>query len=155
MHIYSLENKEEPNYISSYEHVTSCDPVVVQDSYAYVTLRGGSECMGFNNQLDIVDISNLNNPRLFKTYEMINPHGLGVDGNCLFISEGEYGIKMYDKTDLDDLRLIKHFDDIGSLDVIPFQGVLMVIGSDGFHQYNYDCENAEMSYISTIPIERM
>ena len=31
----------------------------------------------------------------------------------------------------------------------------MVIGSDGFHQYNYDCENAEMSYISTIPIERM
>ena len=46
-------------------------------------------------------------------------------------------------------------DDIGSLDVIPFQGVLMVIGSDGFHQYNYDCENAEMSYISTIPIERM
>jgi len=56
---------------------------------------------------------------------------------------------------LDDLRLIKHFDDIGSLDVIPFQGVLMVIGSDGFHQYNYDCENAEMSYISTIPIERM
>ena len=45
MHIYGLENKEEPNYISSYEHVTSCDPVVVQDSYAYVTLRGGSECM--------------------------------------------------------------------------------------------------------------
>ena len=62
---------------------------------------------------------------------------------------------MYDKTDLDDLRLIKHIDDIGSLDVIPYQGVLMVIGSDGFHQYNYDCENAEMSYISTIPIERM
>ena len=87
MHIYGLENQEEPNYISSYEHVTSCDPVVVQDSYAYVTLRGGSECMGFNNQLDIVDISNPNYPRLFKTYEMINPHGLGVDGNCLFISE--------------------------------------------------------------------
>ena len=63
MHIYGLENKEEPNYISSYEHVTSCDPVVVQDSYAYVTLRGGSECMGFNNQLDIVDISNLNKPQ--------------------------------------------------------------------------------------------
>ena len=24
-----------------------------------------------------------------------------------------------------------------------------------FQEYNYDCENAEMSYISTIPIERM
>ena len=25
MHIYGLEDKEEPNYISTYQHVTSCD----------------------------------------------------------------------------------------------------------------------------------
>ena len=33
--------------------------------------------------------------------------------------------------------------------------IIMVIGGDGFHQYSYDCENTEISYISTIPIERL
>ena len=155
MHIYSLENKEEPLWLSTYEHLTSCDPVVVQDDFAFVTLRGGTECFGFNNQLDIVDVSNLKDPKLFKTYDMINPHGLGIDGNCLFISEGDYGLKMFDITNLEDIKLTKHFEDLSSLDVIPYQGILMVIGGDGFHQYGYDCENTEISYISTIPIERL
>ena len=39
--------------------MTSCDPVVVQGDYAFVTLRGGTECQGFSNQLDIIDISTL------------------------------------------------------------------------------------------------
>ena len=86
---------------------------------------------------------------------MINPHGLGVDDNCLFITEGEYGLKMYDISDLDNLNLIKHFDDISSIDVIPFNDILMVIGSDGFHQYNYNCDLGEINYISTIPISRL
>lgn len=155
MHIYSLEKREKPSWISTYEHITSCDPVVVQGDYAYVTLRGGAECQNFNNQLDIIDISELEQPSLFKTYPMINPHGLGIDDNCLFITEGEYGLKMYDITNIDDIILKKHFKDISSIDVIPFMDVLMVIGSDGFHQYNYDCELGEIEYISTIPIKNL
>ena len=155
MHIYSLEKREKPSWISTYEHITSCDPVVVQGDYAYVTLRGGAECQNFNNQLDIIDISELEQPSLFKTYPMINPHGLGIDDNCLFITEGEYGLKMYDITNIDDIILKKHFKDISSIDVIPFMDVLMVIGSDGFHQYNYDCELGEIKYISTIPIKNL
>ena len=112
MHIYSLEKREKPSWISTYEHITSCDPVVVQGDYAYVTLRGGAECQNFNNQLDIIDISELEQPSLFKTYPMINPHGLGIDDNCLFITEGEYGLKMYDITNIDDIILKKHFKDI-------------------------------------------
>lgn len=155
MHIYGLEDKEEPNYISTYQHVTSCDPVVVQGDYAFVTLRGGNECESFNNQLDIIDISNIDNPKLFKTYPMINPHGLGVDDNCLFITEGEYGLKMYNISDLENINLIEHFKDISSIDVIPFMDILMVIGDDGFHQYSYDCDLGEIDYISTIPINRL
>ena len=155
MHIYSLEKREKPSWISTYEHITSCDPVVVQGDYAYFTLRGGAECQNFNNQLDIIDISELEQPSLFKTYPMINPHGLGIDDNCLFITEGEYGLKMYDITNIDDIILKKHFKDISSIDVIPFMDVLMVIGSDGFHQYNYDCELGEIEYISTIPIKNL
>ena len=155
MHIYNLDNKESPEWVSTYEHMTSCDPVVVQGDYAFVTLRGGTECQGFSNQLDIIDISDIVRPELFKTYSMINPHGLGVDDNCLFITEGEYGLKMFDISNLENIELIKHFEDISSIDVIPFMDVLMVIGPDGFHQYNYDCELGEIEYISTIPINSL
>ena len=151
----NINNKESPEWVSTYEHMTSCDPVVVQGDYAFVTLRGGTECQGFSNQLDIIDISDLVRPELFKTYSMINPHGLGVDDNCLFITEGEYGLKMFDISNLENIELIKHFEDISSIDVIPFMDVLMVIGSDGFHQYNYDCELGEIEYISTIPINSL
>lgn len=155
MHIYDLKNQDKPSWISTYEHMTSCDPVVVQDNYAFVTLRGGNECMGFNNQLDIIDISKIDQPILFKTYEMVQPHGLGVDNNCLFITEGEFGLKMFDISNLNNLKLIEHFKDISSIDVIPFMNVLMVIGDDGFHQYSYDCEKAQIEYISTIPIVKL
>ena len=150
-----IKDKDKPSWISTYEHMTSCDPVVVQDNYAFVTLRGGNECMGFNNQLDIIDISKIDQPTLFKTYEMIQPHGLGVDNNCLFITEGEFGLKMFDISNLNNLKLIEHFKDISSIDVIPFMNVLMVIGEDGFHQYSYDCEEAKIEYISTIPIVKL
>ena len=155
MHIYDLENRIEPDWISTYEHITSCDPVVVQGDFAFVTLRGGTECQGFNNQLDIIDISKISEPTLFKTYSMINPHGLGIDGDCLFITEGEYGLKMYDISKLNEIELTKHFQDISSIDVIPFMGILMMIGNDGFHQYSYDCDKGEIDYISTIPINRL
>jgi len=62
---------------------------------------------------------------------------------------------MFDISNLENIELIKHFEDISSIDVIPFMDVLMVIGSDGFHQYNYDCELGEIEYISTIPINSL
>ena len=155
MHIYDNETPESPEWISTYEHVNSCDPVVVQDDYAYVTLRSGSECEGFTNQLDIVDISNLNNPSLFKTYEMENPHGLGIDGTCLFITEGDFGIKFFDSSNLDDLQLVSHEEGIHAIDVIPLDNNLMIIGQDGFHQYRYNCTTGEFSKLSTIVITNL
>ena len=35
-------------------------------------------------------------------------------------------------SNLENIELIKHFEDISSIDVIPFNDILMVIGSDGF-----------------------
>lgn len=153
MHIYDNATPTEPVYISSFLHVTTCDPVVVNDQYAYVTLRSGNACNGFTNQLDVINIENLNNPYLVKSYSMQNPHGLGLDGQTLFITEGEFGLKVFDATDPStiDANLIKQFQDIHGYDVIPNNGVLMMIGDDGLYQYDYrDIENIEL--LSVIPV---
>lgn len=153
MHIYDNANPEAPEHLSTYEHIQSCDPVVVEGDYAYVTLRSGTACQGFTNQLEIVDISDLRNPTLFKSYAMQNPHGLGVDGKCLFICEGEFGLKLFDKTDLTtiDQNMVAEYTNIHAFDVIPLNGVLMMIGDNGFYQYEYDCEG-KLELLSTIPV---
>jgi hypothetical protein len=139
MLIYDLSNAASPVQISSYNHITACDPVVADGHYAYVTLRTGTVCANGQNLLDVIDISSVTNPYLVKSYPMFNPHGLGVDGNLLFICDGNAGLKIYDKSD--PLAIITsqlaHYPDFNTFDVIPFNGILMLIGDDGIYQYDY------------------
>lgn len=139
MYIYDNSQPENPFYVSSFFHATSCDPVVANDSMAYVTLRTGNTCQGVQNQLDVVNIRDVYNPTLVASYPMENPHGLGIDGRTMFLCEGEHGLKVFDITDsyAIDQRLIAHFTDIHAFDVIPLNGILIVIGDDGIYQYDY------------------
>ncbi len=154
MHIFSVSNPNSPAFLSTYEHITSCDPVVVQDDIAYVTLRGGTECNGFTNQLEVIDVANPSSPQLLEVYPMLNPHGLGIDGSCLFVCEGEFGLKMFDAEDITtiDQNLTQHFEGFHAYDVIPIGGLLMLIGNDGLYQYTYDCEVGEIEQLSALPI---
>jgi hypothetical protein len=139
MYILDVSTPESPQKISTYAHVRSCDPVVVDDDYAYVTLRSGTECQGFTNQLEIIDISDLTSPQLLKTYPMTNPHGLGIDDKTLFICDGDDGLKAYDATDVNKIsdNQLAHYKNINAFDVIPLDNVLMMIGRDGIYQYDY------------------
>ncbi|MBX2840727.1 MAG: hypothetical protein KTR26_03075 [Flammeovirgaceae bacterium] len=152
MEIFTLKNAATPEFVSSYAHVNSCDPVVVNDDYAYVTLRSGNPCVDVVNQLDVIDISNIENPKLLKTFPMQNPHGLGIEGNNLFICEGEFGLKHFDATDPLKVgeKMISHFDDMHAFDVIPYDNRLMMIGNDGLYQYDYS--GNELKLLSTLTI---
>lgn len=153
MRIYDLATAFAPTYIGQFRHVTSCDPVVVHDTLAYVTLRGGNECGSNVNELDVLSISDITNAKLLKRYVMSGPYGLGIDNNILFVCDGDAGLKVYDATDPMniDLNIIKEYGSIVAYDVIPLNGVLLLIGEDGFYQYDYsDLENIQL--LSTIPV---
>jgi hypothetical protein len=153
MYIYDLGDPVDPEYVSTYWHVTSCDPVVVEGNYAYVTLRTGDLCQTDVNQLDIVDIHSLANPYLLKSYPMYHPHGLGIDQGTLFVCDGDEGLKIYDAKDPFMLKsnLLAHFEEINAFDVIPVNDVLIMIGTDGLYQYDYS-DLDEISLLSMIPI---
>lgn len=158
MFIYDNSNPANPTFMSSFEHARACDPVVVKDNYAYVTLRDGTMCEGFNNQLDLVDITDLTNPVLEKTYPMDNPHGLSIRGNNLFICEGEHGLKSFDIADplAIDQNLLDHETNLFAFDAIAlpvpgFENTVLVVGEDGFYQYNYD-DPSNLKLISLIPV---
>jgi hypothetical protein len=141
MFIYSLEKPEKPAFVSMYSHVVSCDPVVADKKYAYVTLRSGTGCNRGANMLDIIDISDIKSPKIIKSYPMENPHGLGIDGNLLFITEGKGGLKVFDRSNPLDIKLLAHKKDINALDVIPMNKNLILTGTDGVVQYDYSDVN--------------
>jgi hypothetical protein len=153
MMVYDLNSPATPTFVSVFTHINSCDPVVVEGNLAYVTLRSGTQCNGFTNQLDVVDISSVTNPFLVKSYPLFNPHGLGIDNHILFICDGDAGLKIYDATDPMNIHMnqIAHFPDIQTYDVIPVNGLLMMIGANGIYQYDYS-DLTNITLISQIPV---
>ncbi|MGK7396632.1 MAG: LVIVD repeat-containing protein [Candidatus Cyclobacteriaceae bacterium M3_2C_046] len=154
MHIYDISKPDIPLKLSTFEHVVSCDPVVVQDTIAYVTLRGGNNCRnGFSNQLDVVNIKDPSNPILIESFPMQNPHGLGIDGKALFICEGSFGLKIYDASDVHQIpqHIISEFKGLDAYDVIPYNNLLLMIGGDGLYQFDYT-DLTDIKLLSGIPV---
>jgi len=153
MMVYDLSSPAAPTFLSVFTHINSCDPVVVEGNLAYVTLRSGTQCNGFTNQLDVVDISSITNPFLVKSYPMFNPHGLGIDNHILFICDGDAGLKVYNATDPMNIHMnqLAHFPDIKTYDVIPYNGLLMLIGANGLYQYDYS-DLDSLKLLSQIPV---
>ncbi len=139
MLIYDLSQPFSPQYITQFNHFQSCDPVVVQDNIAYVTMRSGNNCGNFQNAMDVVDLHVITNPQLIKTYPLTQPYGIGIDHKTLFVCDGSAGLKIYNATDplRIDENLIKTFADLQAFDVIPLNGILILIAADGLYQYDY------------------
>ncbi len=151
MLIFATDNPDLPVQISAVNHVTACDPVVVSGNYAYVTTRMGTTCAGTINQLDVIDITDLFNPYTVATFPMVNPHGLGIDGNRLFICDGSAGLKVFDATVPANSgnQLIQAFSSIQATDVIPYNNTAIVIGENGLYQYDYS-DPTNLNLLSTI-----
>jgi len=153
MYIYDISTPWNPRYISEFRHASACDPVVADDRYAYVTLRSGNRCNGIQNQLDIIDIGNLLNPKLIKSYPMQEPAGLGIDGSSLFICDGIAGLKVFDRQDPLEFKLLDWKSDLHTYDIIPMGAYALVVGNDGLYQYDYSNPN-NLILLSKIPIKK-
>ncbi|WP_254073597.1 hypothetical protein [Cellulophaga sp. HaHaR_3_176] len=60
-----------------------------------------------------------------KSYAMDSPYGLGIKGDKIFVCDGDSGLKVYDKTDVENLIPLNHFNDINTFDVIPLEKVCL------------------------------
>lgn len=155
MFIYDISSCT-PEYVSQFEHAEACDPVVVYDNYAYVSLNSQGPCGGWQNQVDVVDISDISNPNWTTTIQMDHPKGLSIDpnNNVLFVCDGESGLKMYDISNVDNSSwsYLSQVSGVDAYDAILLFDRLMLIGDDGLYQYTYtDVDN--ITQISVIPIE--
>ena len=155
MFIFDINDPAQPVFKSAFSHALACDPVVADDSYAYVTLRAGTSCRGgdWSNQLDVINVQNLTSPALVRTYSLVNPYGLGKDGNLLWVCDGKAGLKLFDASNPGDLKQLKVIGNIEAYDVITLDGKMIVTAKDGLFQYDYSDTN-DIRLISKIPITK-
>jgi hypothetical protein len=153
MMIYDITAPAAPSFISQFSHVRSCDPVITDGQHAYVTLRSGTQCQGFTNQLEVLDVTNLAQPRLVKTYSMTSPHGLSIDEDLLFICDGSDGLKVYDAKNVNELQLLKKIGGSETFDVILQNKMAMVVAKDGLYQYDYSNKD-NIRLVSKISISK-
>lgn len=156
LHIVDINTPTSPVHVSTFQHANACDPVVVQDDIAFVTLRSGNDCQGFTDQLEVIDVRDILSPKLLHTFKMDNPHGLAVDGQELFLCEGSHGLKVFNIQDVSKIpsNLKSHLKGFDAYDAIAIHGKsLLVIGKDGFRQYDYS-DPSELKLLSNIPVIR-
>ena len=144
MLIFNIENRSQPEYASEITHWRGCDPVVVDGDYAYLTLRGGNECGQELSILEVINVADKYNPYTVRQYTMQEPYGLGVKEDLLFVSDGSNGFQIYDKTNPEDLGLLRVIEDINVFDVIPLQDRLLAIADNVLYQYAYEEEGLSL-----------
>ena len=140
VYIYEVSNPDNILFLSRYVHITSCDPVVANDSLAFSTLNSQSACRWQTgaNQLDIIDISNIVDPQLITSYWLEDPKGLALDDEHLFVCNGIGGLEIYDFSNPYNLDRVSGISGINAYDVILHNNILVMIGTDGLFQYNYE-----------------
>jgi hypothetical protein len=144
MLVYETNNNPtRPEFVSVFSHVRGCDPVVVFGNLAYVTLRGNSNCGQAANELLILDISDIKNPRLESSYPMTEPYGLGVDKELLVLCDGPSGMKIFDRTRTFDLTGNQLAIDASknAYDVILYDKHCILSAEEGIFQYDLSNPN--------------
>jgi hypothetical protein len=152
MFIYGISDPLNPVKLGNFQHVRTCDPVIADDNKAYVTLHGGTQCGGFTNQLDVLNITDILSPQFIKTYPLTSPRGLSKDGNLLFVCDGADGLKVFDAADPYNIKLLKRFDMEEANDVIAYNNIALVMATDGLYQYDYS-NAAGIKLLSKISIQ--
>lgn len=143
-------NPSELEKLSVYRHITSCDPVVASGTIAYSTLRSTRCRFGNVNQLDVIDFSDIENPWVIRSYNAVEPLGLGLRGQFLFLCESG-GLTMYDTADPANLLKLDElaFDGAIAIDVIPTDQFLIVTTNRGIYNVQFS-DTGDMHVIGQI-----
>ena len=144
MSIYRLADDGTPTLESEIQHFVSCDPVVANAQYAYVTLRqtGCGSLFRPGQTTDVLNIYDIGSvsqvdPFPVAQYPLDSPAGIGLRGDLLFICERENGLRVWDVSDPQNAGEISRVEGIFAQDVIVLDDLLLVIGPDNITQFDY------------------
>lgn len=136
MYTVNASDEFNPYFVSGFAHATACDPVVVDEITAYITVRGGSTCGAIEDQINVINVSDISNPTLISTYLINEPYGLGIKNDILYVGCGNNGLKVFNALNSTNLVLKNTY--LGNVkDIIPLNSHLITVGDNKITQYSY------------------
>ncbi len=142
MFIYDISNQELPKKMSQSNHFRSCDPVVANDTNAYVTLHTNSSCEGSVNELRTYNITDVENPELLNTRGLTEPKGLSLYGsNYLLVCDDS--VKIFDITDPKDSKFVGDIKTTNAIDIVIRNNHAFIISEHSIEQYELDPDAIE------------
>lgn len=153
MMVMDIADPATPSFVSSFQHINSCDPVYPNGDVAYLTLRTGdfSDCPGDVNALYTLDLTNIQQPQQIQEIEMESPYGMSLIGEKLYVGEGVNGLKVFNASNKRQLVLENWDKSVEAYDIIqhPTRTDLVLIAStNGLAQYKV--ENGDLSLMSRL-----
>jgi len=136
LYIYSIDTPSIPSKLAEARHARSCDPVVANDSIAFVTLKGNSNCGPAESGLYVHSIKNIFQPVLIKKVLINSPEGLGLQGSTLYICCNNEGLKVFDVSQPANPAEIRTVTGAYFKDVIPYGNLLICYVSSGIILYD-------------------
>lgn len=136
LYIYSIDTPSNPRLVGEAHHARSCDPVVVNDSVAFVTLKSSSSCGPAVSGLYIHDIKNITTPVIMDTVPLPDPVGLGLQDSILYVCCGKDGLKVFNVMNPKKPKLLVTKSDANYVDVIPYNNLLICYISEGILLYD-------------------
>lgn len=164
LHIYQIaENgiptkKSDTPYIRFGDEITTCDPVIADQDIAYVTLSSdfwnrvnGCPTLVTINELRAYDVADLENPQLKGVYQLNNPMGLSIDGDYLFVSDGDAGVAIFEVDHDGYATLINTIPGFPTYDLSAENNKLLVVSEEEIRQYDYSDIN-DIKLYSTLSL---
>jgi hypothetical protein len=136
MLMYDVTSPANPEYLNSIDHFRSCDPVVADEAYAYVTLRGGTNCFTQSNELQIIDIQNPAELSVVARQVLYNPHGLALWNEYLLVCDGAAGLKIINVSDRENPEIIASENIPFAYDIIIDYPNAMIVGESVLYQFD-------------------
>lgn len=148
MFIYDMADPEAPQQLSAVQHFTACDPVIANETHAFVTLHSNTLCGNNNNLLEVYDITDRENPALMHRRNLVEPKGLGLYNQYLFICDDE--IKVFDVSTPESPVLVAGINRY-CFDVIIKDNTLFAIGDEAVYRYTLNpADITDITEVSSI-----
>lgn len=152
MEVLSIANPDDPQFLGFADHILGCDPVVVQDSIAYVTVRTGSPCRSqeVNSRLIVNDVHDPTYISMVYQDFLDDVYGLGTHDTLLYVCKGDFGLEVYSINQPTHPIPLYTLDSLHAWDVIPDGNRLILIGETGLIQYSFQ-DPRNPVFLSQIP----
>lgn len=136
MYVLDRTNPAFPVLTCTLQHFQAYDPVVVQDTTAYVTLRAGNWGGTAKDVLLVVNVTDPAKAAIINEIPTITPYGLTVRDTLLYVSNGYNGFSLYSVADPRNIRRIAYWNTPETKDFIWAGKILYTMGFTNIKIYD-------------------